>query len=585
MAQPFSVADILANTSQLIGQISEDDIRATGNFSRTTAVMEQEQMTQQSAAKDAITQEAAKQAGDLNRQKNVADFMTAIDFEANKQRLATKLNQQTQALEELGASIEKDQSVGFLDNPIAWLGAQITVAPKIERYNAVVDSYNATADHLSTLNSATQQVAATELATMQTVTADSAAAASRLAGVQYITRSHEAAIKALANDTAQIKFLRDSDIQKIELQANARRVIQDERAAQLREESFEMQKKSFNLQMQREARLAKKEQREEEFQDNMVAMANLGARHNNSRTFSSVNDFKMFAQRYPDQAQQLISIGYDISEKVQKGEGGTVMVGSSVGDAALLLATTRGSLSSPVMDNFVKSAYNTALAPRADGSVVDAKKPAEVRAAVTAAANAAAKRDQEDIRNGDGNIYRPPTWTELLTTLGSDAKLPAFYQKVLAAEVRNNPSALVDPQVLFSRGVQSVVAGTAKFEEVVQGIQQIAKAAGETNNAVRNYDAIGVPTQKSYTTKVKVHPNNMYNRSVDFYDYAQLSNAVALATATARRTVDLPLDRQIALPPAVNAAAEVRDSAVGAAGSWLLDSLQVGGTSAKEGAK
>ena len=493
-------------------------------------------------------------------------------------------------METLGAAIEKDQSVGFLDNPIAWVGAQLAVAPKIEKYNAIIDNYNATSDLLTTLNSATQQVAATEQATMQTVTADSAAAASRLAGVQYLSRANEATIKALANDTAQIKFMRDSDIQKISIQADARRTIDQASELSRRNEMFELQKKQFQISMAREERLAAKERREEDFQNTMVAMANLGANQLGSRTFASVEDFKLFAQRNPEQAQKLMSIGYDISDVVtNKGGQGSIMLGSSPGDTALSLVSVRGTLkTNPMMDTFLKTAYNTAMTPVPGKEAPDPKKPETVKAAVNAVVQQRVALDSKDIRNGDTNIYRPPTWGEMIAVIGGDDKLPAFYKKVLQQEVRNNPSALVDPQVLFSRGVEAVRAGTVKFEEMVSGVQQLAKTAGETNNAIRNYASVGVPSQKSYTTQVKVHPNAMYNRTVDFYDYAALSNAAALAVATKNRTLDLPLGREAALPPSVNAAIQAREDigavAGQAASDWLTNALKTPATN-NQGAK
>lgn len=545
----FSVASILESISSTISDITVEDMKAEGNYEATTTVLKAEQAAKEQAAKDATTVEAAKQAGVLQKEQRISAVMEALNFDSLSVELATKLKDSGERLSALEDTIAKKQSVGFLDNPLLWLGAQMSVQPDIEAFNAEVDRYELTKSHSDAVNNMSQEVAATAQAAITTVTADSAAAASRIAGVEFSSAAREASIKALVNDTARLKFMKDSSLQKISLQADARRILDAEESQRMQREAFAMQRESHKVAMEKAARDAADAKKSDDFEKKVLTLINAGAVHIGRRPFSSMEDYKLFATKKGnvELAQQMSDIGYQIFEraelaKVGKTPSTVVRMGEYSGDVAMLLVEGRGTLrQSPAVDKFLKDSYILAKSGKAtlNGAPVDVKNPASITAFVTSAANAKAKVDARDIAEGGrGNIYAAPTYAELIATIGGDTKMPPLYHKLFAESVKANPMQQVDPATLYHRTLEAVVANKVTFNEAVEGLKQIGDAAKETNNSIRNYAAAGLPEQRTYTTRTKLTKDAFFERDIDLTNLTDLKTKLALA-ATATKSLGM----------------------------------------------
>lgn len=536
----FSVASILDSISSTIGEISQQDMEASGNFKAAGEVIRAEQGSMEAAAKDAMLVEQAKQAGVLQQQQRISNVMEAINFDTLSVDLATKLGESGKRLESLQASIDKKNSVGFLDNPLMWLGAQLSAQPDIEAYNAEVDKYTLTESHSKAVNNMAQEVATTARAALTTVTADSAAAASRLAGVQYNTAAREASIKALANDTAELKFLRESNLQQVALRADGRRTLDAAEDQERQRSAFAMQREQHSLAMANGRRQAAEAKREDEFDSKMLQLINTGATHLGRRPFTSLDDYKLFeksSKGNAELAQQMSNIGYSVLDAASTGKEGSVKLGEYSGDVARLLVEGRGTLKqSPALDRLLKDAHITAKSGSglvdASGRPVDIKNPASVSNYATQLIAAKAKSHARDVSaGGKDNIYSPPTFAEVIATTGGDTKMPALYHKLFAPEIKANPMQPVDPAVLYHRAMEGVLAGTVTFNEAVDGLNQIGAAALSTNNAIRNYSAAGVPNQNSYSTRTKLTRDSFFEREIDLNNVTELRSKLALAIA------------------------------------------------------
>lgn len=542
----FSVSSILESIKGVIGDLTQEEVQAGGNYDTIGKVLKAEQVTQEQAMRDASAVKAAEQAGILRQQERVSNVLNALNFDEMSVQLASKLRESGDALLALEETIAKKQSVAFLDNPLMWLGAQLSVQPDIERYNAEVDRYNTLDKHSATVNNMAQEVATTAKAALETVTADSAAAASRLAGVQYQTAAHEAKIKALANDTAKLKHLRETNLQQIAMEAEGRRLLDAEEDNQRQREAFKMQKEAHRLSMERakldiEAAKDAKTKRDKEiaFDAAMLDNINKGAIHIGRRPFSSMQDYELFAKSSKgngELAQQMSNIGYTLKEAAATNKEGVVKIGEDAGDAAKLLVEARGKLSqSTTIDRFLKDTYLKAKG----GSVpqLDTKNPTLVRNYVTEQVKRKAQTDARDITASKDNFYAPPTYAEVIAAVQDEKKLPPLYHKVFAADARANPMQQVDPAKLYHRTLEAVVAGTVTFNEAVDGLVQMGAVAMDTNNAIRNYSAVGIPEQTSFSTNTQlISSQSFFNRKIDLVDRKDLVTKLAMAVATKKAT-------------------------------------------------
>lgn len=536
MGQAFSVASILDSIKDTIGSISEEEMKADGNYKATGEILKAEQTAQEQAARDASTVKAAEQAGILQQQARISKVMEAMDWDAMSVELATKMRDSGSKLEALQAQISKKNEVGFLDNPLAWIGAQMSVQPDIEAYNAEADKFNLLETHSTAVNNMAQEVANTARAALSTVTEDSAAAAANLAGLQFGTQAREAQIKALANDTGRLRYLRESNLAQISLETEGRRTLDAAEDQQRQREAFAMQKESHKLAMENARREAAKNKKEDEFDVKMLEMINAGARHLNRRPFTSMDDYKLFEKSNKGNAeiaQRLSNIGYNlINTATTNGGAGRVQLGQDAGEVAQLLVESRGTLKqAPAVDRLLKGVYIDAKSGKAvsGGAMLDVKNPAAVNAHVANVVASVAKSQARDVNSGGkDNIYAPPTYAEVIAARGEDGtKMPALYYKLFAEEVKQNPMQPVDPAKMYHRTLEAVASGKVSFNEAVNGLSEMGALAVQTNNAIRNYSAAGIPEQRSYSTKTKLSEYNFWETDIDLTNRAELAHKLA----------------------------------------------------------
>lgn len=538
----FSVASILSSISNTIGEISQQDMEASGNYKAVGEVIRAEQASQEAAAKDAMLVEQAKQAGVLQQQHRISAVMEAMNFDTLSVDLATKLSESGKKLEALQTSIDKKNSVGFLDNPVMWLGAQLSVQPDIEAYNAEVDKYSLTESHSKAINNMAQEVATTARAALTTVTADSAAAASRIAGAQYNTAAREANIKALVNDTAELKFMRESSLQQIALRADGRRTLDAAEDQERQRAAFAMQREQHALAMANGRRQAEAAKREDEFEVKMLQLINTGAQRIGRRPFISLDDYKLFEKSNKvnaELAQQMSNIGYSVLDAASTGKVGSVKLGEYSGDVARLLVEGRGTLKqSPAVDKLLKDAYINAKSGGSGAVGLDVKNPVAVSEHVTRVVRGRAAIDARDVNvGGKNNIYAPPTFAEMIAVAGkAELEMPVLYNKLFADSVKANPMQQVDPAVLYHKAIEGVIAGKVTINEAVDGLNMLGAMAVGTNNGVRNYGAAGVAKQTSYGTNTKLTSASFFGRDIDLIDRTKLMSMFAIAVATEKTT-------------------------------------------------
>lgn len=529
--KPFSVASILDSIGSTIGEITQEDMQAGGNFDAATAVYKAEQASQEAAARDASAVEAAKQTGVLQKQGRDAAVLQALDYDTLSVQLAGQLRESGDKLQKLDAAISAKRNVNFLDNPVMWLGAQLSAQGDIGSYNSEASRYNLLDERNKKMNDFAQETADTTLRTMTTVTADSAAAAGRLAGVQYQSAAREASIRAMVNDTARLKFMRESSAQQITLQVEGRRVLDAEEDQAMQREKFKLDKEAHYANMANMKRTAEEQGRKKEFETSLLGVINTGAKHLNRKQFATLAEYEVFSassKGNADLAQQMSGIGYNMLDNEQTGKTGVIRLGEDAGDVAKLLIGVRGSLAqSPAIDKFLKSTYIQVVT----GAVPSVPKE-DARGYVTRQAALKATEYARDVRAGGAdNFYAPPTYGEVIAVIGSEAKLPPLYHKIFAADAKANPTQRLDPAALYHRTVEAVASGKVTLNEAIDGLNQLGNIAVDTNNTVRGYDAVGIAKQSSFATKTKLVEGSYFDREINLSNRADLAAKLAIAAS------------------------------------------------------
>lgn len=557
MAHPatgISVAGILQSLQNSIAGIASDNAGIQENSDAINRVLAKEQKLMQSAANDAAVVENAKNAAVMGAQSKVAQFMQSTNFDDVQAQVAAQLSKRWEEMQKLDAVITEKESVSFLDNPIMWVGAQLSAQPDIARYNALVDSYNALESHKLQLDTMVDSTKKAALASMETVTADSAAASARVAGVQFLQQANNAQIKALQNDTATLQLLQAGDEKTLERQLQQRKLITDEEESAMRRNMYNLQMQEARMSIAAKAKQAKESDSQDAFNADMLRMVNNAVSRNNGRQFKSIEELTFFYNNPANKEtfDKLLATGRAMDVAASNGGKSAVLLGDSIGDVADTLYKVGGSLKqAPAINAMIKKAYSEAMSGTA--TVVSEGKPVAIdpkqKGALAAYVNdQAAKKAKQDAKNvtagGADNIYYPPTVGELIAAVKSEDRLPVLYHKILKGDLKAD--SVITPQYLFTRAASAVLNGDLKLEEAAQSIKSLSILAVQTNNAVRNYKAIGLPEQKTFTGTLE---NPGYSLSlgdvrVDGISYSDTINKLAKVVAVSKAAKSMGISTQ-----------------------------------------
>lgn len=147
---PTALSRILGLGESLINQGGDVDVALQ---SMQTLAQQRQAATQQQAAAIAqtatatgeqVAAETAIATGEAVRKQNLLSMFNLDPSQVNSfiQQAGRKINENIVNLENVGAEIDKRQSVGFFDNPLEWIVNQVRLPGMVGEYNALARSQN-----------------------------------------------------------------------------------------------------------------------------------------------------------------------------------------------------------------------------------------------------------------------------------------------------------------------------------------------------------------------------------------------------------------------------------------------------------
>jgi hypothetical protein len=155
--------------------------------------------------------------------------------------------------------------------------------------------------------------------------------------------------------------------------------------------------------------------------------------------------------------------------------------------------------------------------------------------------NVKAKEFMDDAGSTDSkNIYSIATQPiQAILTIAPPAARTEFFQKIVAPQVVAGMKTL-DVNRLLADGIAGIKAGKVTASQVTEGIADLGAAAVYTNNAVRDYNAFGMPTQKTAIVSISV-PGTVFGTNIERIRITNTTdiNRVLTKLMAAQRIIEL----------------------------------------------
>ena len=175
----FSLAGIMQSASSVLSTL-RDSTATLEALSREGTTVSEAMAKAVAAGTDANGDTAlsleTRKLGELEAQQKKSEFYAAIGMDAQGQakisnQLATAFKENVQRSLETAQSIRERESVGLLDNPLAWIVNQLILPDERNALDANMQEGNVIKASMNQLNNALQQTAQSEAAYAKTISA------------------------------------------------------------------------------------------------------------------------------------------------------------------------------------------------------------------------------------------------------------------------------------------------------------------------------------------------------------------------------------------------------------------------------
>ena len=522
--------------------------------------------TAQDAAIVSLTKDNATMQAQKENATAATNLGTNMDSTANIiSTLGSTMLDDYKKAQTLDEQITAKEGTSFLDHPLDWISNQITLPDDYDQYNLTVRTYNRKADVIQNLENLTQDAVNTNNAIIQSVSQQSIAANSRVAASVYVDKANTALIDAQKDNIAKIDSLKQMNGEELNRSIEARRLIDEQTDQAMRVKQFNAEQGQRDLQRQElQLRIDDKTANDA---DNAayVKTINAGRQLMNQPQFNSVADIKRYQMtsingvKGDDQLKRSYDIGYQALQNnaatATGGEIKPITIDTSPAAAADFLVTSRGTLTAaqaPVQNLITKTYAEEVNREGAAGTNYQKNKP-QFLANVDSKITVAAKRMQNDVMNGNDNIYAPPPMKSVLLAHPDLASNPII-TKVFAPELATIPDQQkIDPDYVTAKLTQAIIKGDISYNDAVKGGAQLFQAAMETNNALKDYGRVGLPIQTKFNATVKTDPNAIYftdNITKDLSSRVEYSKVInkALAVKVVGDQLNVQTQMQIGSP-------------------------------------
>lgn len=406
-------------------------------------------------------------------------------------QLAQTFRENTMVANEQAKKIQQMDSVGFADNPLAWLQNQFTINGEIDKHNTAVAAADQASNAMQTISAVTSSAATANLAAAKTLTQESVAASlqehlltagAKLAELkQQNLRANSADIKALQDGQQQVL---SNMFQGVHLQmaAGAERRAEEEHALQM--ESLR-------------ATITSKEATAEGDQ-NALDTLNAGMAAHGFPPIRTMKEFKAIMNN-PDAKAKIEPIWRAGMNRVTTGR---LFIGTDPADAILNIKKVKSDWSNNPARSTVE--YLDGLYQKAVTSVQGITNAKDREAQLVNTINTLAAKDtkhwQKNAESSD-SIYQAPD-LESLTVMSPDLQKTKLYGAVLKPLIDAGAKAITG-EGIHDATMAAIKSGAIHSRDAFEEVPKLFQAVTNYNSTYRNYDAMGIPPQTTYGVIVK----------------------------------------------------------------------------------
>lgn len=435
----------------------------------------------------------------------------------------TELNRQQAKV----ANIEANSDL--LTNPLGWLEDLLTGDAERAKLKALKDQTDTAAKSLQTLNQATQQTAASNIAIAVTKDESTVLAQQKLAAA---TADAAAAATQVKLGGTAVDFLVTQ--QNFNHQQATLALAQRNAAAQDEQRLWLREQRELDRMQRQEAKVV---------DENLMALRNAGAADLGVATVTNISGFKAMMQLDKELEAKLIARG----QALQKGFKNIPLAANPL--EAVTAAQTMNIPLSPSEQQLTKKM--AAIAPEATTKEgiqwlypnmkqadvlalqADKKKHPEI---VAQYLEKQALQQQATVKVGDSTNWYAPASIGTLASQPYMQQNPFLSQAVLPSAVAA-PDTAFDPSALMTQGMELIDKGMAS-KDVVEGISWMAAQLVNQASATTNYSRFALPPMTGLKMPILIDSGSRFTSNVSgVIDITQASevNRILLQGMTARK--------------------------------------------------
>ena len=412
----------------------------------------------------------------LEAQNNMDAFSEALGNNGEgaakiSTQLATHYHDSLQKALELSDSIKQRESVGMLDNPLAFMWNQIVLPDEKNALGATLDSAKIAKEGLATVNSALQETAKSEAAYAKTLSTASVQSQVDAVAAEINAKAVRIEIDAHQANAQNLERISNATNQQITM-------IHAGITAQQSAQQLALSQAAGARDATRFDEAMKVTKDNEAAQAEAVAYINAGRRNAVLPPLDSAKTLRQLKMvgglgGLSGEMQAWFKNGLTIDSNT----AGEPIYGRTLSES-VNFANSTGAVPPTQIGSLYTRARDAVMAPLA-GKPIEAKDRATIDAAISATAQNMLKEDAKVIKHTDElNPLLIPTVATIATA--KEVQNSALYQKV----IQSNKIETRNIDVIFQAGVAAVRAGIITPNELSDGMDTYIKV-GQTYNATQ----------------------------------------------------------------------------------------------------
>jgi hypothetical protein len=440
-----------------------------------------------------------KAAGELSAQAEKAKTYQALGLAGEGSaktsvQLAARYHESLEQALKLSQSVKERESIGFFDNPLAYVWNQAMLPDERNALSAAVNDATLAADGMKTINQMAQSSAQTEEMYKQTIS--EASAASMVSASQAQINAAAARVNIEANNSNAHNVTAIAAATRDQLNV-VHTVLSAKQSAEQLSLSY-----ANNARAEAQFNVWKEEQKDtEEYFDKMSTFVALGAKQAGRAPLDAGDVKRVLKGKGTDAMRQevvtLADVGYlnaatpDGEFKYSATPAGALGVANSL---RVPLPASIETLHDRAITMVNAEAMKTPAILKDKGLYANALNTAMI----AASKNYTDKVDAKDTNNP----YIVPT-ANVMATMPAIQQLPLF-QNVLADEVKVGGLNTTDPAQIIAKGLEGYKAGKITLAQLSDGIVEYYKQGVAVNNAQQQFTRYGIPAPTTYNTTFKL---------------------------------------------------------------------------------